>query len=285
MKIAFVVLCYGKYEMTVECIDKILALEGSDTAEIVIVDNASPDGTGNRIKEKYEMNGNVHVLLNDLNEGYAKGNNKGYQYAVTALACDCVIVMNNDAFIDDGKFLISLEKIILNEKDVSIVAPDVRGNKKKHQNPLWTGEFTRQIVISNIIKNTLADILLVLHIDYYKIKKKKATNDITPEKQYGIMPHGACIVFCNDWVRNESQAFCPQTFLFAEEVFLYKYLQEKGYKSVYTPEIAVRHIGDASVSERSGTERKRRLFINRNQTKSLLKYLRFERDAKKNWNN
>lgn len=285
MKAAFVILCYGKYEMTIECIEKILALEASDSAEIVIVDNASPDETGKKLKRKYETLYNVHVLLNDLNEGYAKGNNKGYRYAVTTLNCDCVIVMNNDAFIDDGQFLIKLQSVLLAEKDVSIIAPDIQGNVIKHQNPLWIGEFTKKDAINNIIKNTLSDILLTLHVDYYKKKKRKATSDTPPEKQYGIMPHGACIIYCNDWVHNESKAFCSWTFLFCEEIFLFKYAREKGYTTVYTPEIAVRHIGDASISEQSGSERKRRLFINRNQSKSLLKYLRFERDAKKNWNN
>ena len=284
MKTAFVILCYGKYEMTIECIEKILALEVSDDSEIVIVDNASPDDTGKKIQSKYKEIKNIHVLLNDKNDGYAKGNNKGYQYAVTELNCDCVVVMNNDAFIDDRQFLVKLSAIISKEKDISIIAPDIRGNTIKHQNPLWVGEFTREDAVGNIIKNTVSNILLTLHVDYYRKKKNKEKDDITPEKQYGIMPHGACIIYCNDWVKNESKAFCSWTFLFCEEIFLYKYCKEKEYKSVYTPEIALRHIGDASISEQSGTERKRRIFINRNQTKSLFKYLKFARDAKANWN-
>ena len=48
---AFVILHYRAVEMTRTCVERIQALDGSK--HIVIVDNASPNGTGRILKEEY----------------------------------------------------------------------------------------------------------------------------------------------------------------------------------------------------------------------------------------
>ena len=46
---AFVILHYRAIEMTRTCVERIQALEGNN--HIVIVDNASPNGTGRLLEE------------------------------------------------------------------------------------------------------------------------------------------------------------------------------------------------------------------------------------------
>ena len=65
-KFAFVILHYYTVDDTVECVNSIKELENyNNNVEIVIVDNASPNGSGKEIKEKYENDKKIHVILSE----------------------------------------------------------------------------------------------------------------------------------------------------------------------------------------------------------------------------
>ena len=51
--IAFVVLHYSVPEVTRQCVDSIRELQGNKKKKIVIVDNASPDGSGILLEKEY----------------------------------------------------------------------------------------------------------------------------------------------------------------------------------------------------------------------------------------
>lgn len=289
MKIGFVILCFGKYEMVAECLERLLKMNRISEHDIIIVDNCSPDGTGQRLLEQYGKMDHVYVLLNQANEGFAKGNNIGYQFAKETLKCDCIIAMNSDVFIDDIDFISHLENCVEEEPDAAIIAPDVVGQYGRHTNPLRKKKPTKNQVRKDILVNIIAISLLKIHFNYfnyfkYRSRKNKKEDLSVPVKQYGIMPHGSCIIFCRSWIAKEDIAFYNGTFLFGEEMFLQSYALTMGYHIVYMPSIAVLHIGDASIDANYKTERKKRIFICRNHIKSLRKYLQFERNIKDNWN-
>lgn len=51
--------------------------------EIVIIDNASPDGSGEALRQLYSDISNIKVIVNEGNLGYACGNNVGIARART----------------------------------------------------------------------------------------------------------------------------------------------------------------------------------------------------------
>ena len=67
---AFVILHYRAIDMTRTCVRRIQALEGRH--HIVIVDNASPNGTGAVLAEEYSGEDQITVLLNEENAGDRK---------------------------------------------------------------------------------------------------------------------------------------------------------------------------------------------------------------------
>ena len=99
---AFVILHYRAVEMTRTCVERIQALDGSK--HIVIVDNASPNGTGRILKEEYAGQDNVTVLLNEENAGFARGNNLGIRWVCTHLPAQFTVVLNNDVEIRQKDF-------------------------------------------------------------------------------------------------------------------------------------------------------------------------------------
>ena len=77
--------------MTVQCV---AALEGSSTAvEVLIVDNASPNGSGARLQARFPQHA---FLQTGANLGYAGGNARGIGWALAAGA-ERVFIVNDDA--------------------------------------------------------------------------------------------------------------------------------------------------------------------------------------------
>ena len=65
--LGFVVLHYIAIEDTIECINSIINHIDTDNYEIVVVDNASPNNTGNDLLKKYKNHEKVSVILNNKN--------------------------------------------------------------------------------------------------------------------------------------------------------------------------------------------------------------------------
>lgn len=83
-------------EDTIECIYS-LNKQKNSKFRIVLVDNASTDGSADDIQEIFQ---NIFVVRNKKNLGYAGGMNVGIKYALTKKA-DYVLILNNDVIVDE----------------------------------------------------------------------------------------------------------------------------------------------------------------------------------------
>src|SRR5690242_15638481 len=80
---------------SVDVIDRCLAPLCADTSrelEIVLVDNASSDGTIDHVKRRYPE---VRAIANQENSGFSKANN----LAISASSGRFVLLLNPDAFL------------------------------------------------------------------------------------------------------------------------------------------------------------------------------------------
>lgn len=283
MRVGFVILCYRKAEMVELCVSSLLKIKEINFAKIVIVDNASPDETGIKIMDMYKDSNNIDVILKEKNTGYADGNNIGFKYAVEKLECDTIVVLNSDVIIIDENFLKKLYVSVQNNEKACIIAPDILEKKYGHVNPMDLNSLSKYSAFKNIIKNILANILLSIGVDYTKFRVKNNYNEKLVLPQSNFVPHGSCIVFTPKWTKNEGKAFCDKTFLFAEEYFLYAYLKEKNYRIILEPQLVVNHLGDGSIESKEKNDKSKRKFINCNQSKSLLSYIKFLNDPDSMW--
>lgn len=87
----------GKHD-TLECLDSLMACNFSGQHVVVVVDNASADGSQQAIRQRFP---DVVLLQNDRNLGFAGGNNVGIGYALDQGA-DFVYLLNNDTVVDSG---------------------------------------------------------------------------------------------------------------------------------------------------------------------------------------
>jgi GT2 family glycosyltransferase len=93
MKISVVILNWNGKKYIEKCLDSVSELRIMNyELRIIVVDNASSDGSGDLIEQKYK---DIKVLKNKENLGYAGGNNVGLKYAVKNGA-DYLLVLNPD---------------------------------------------------------------------------------------------------------------------------------------------------------------------------------------------
>ncbi len=89
--VSVVVVTWNAKDLTLRCLDSLLPVPVS--TEVVVVDNASTDGTREALTSR-----DVRVVPMATNTGFAGGANAG----IAASRGDIVVLVNNDAVVDSG---------------------------------------------------------------------------------------------------------------------------------------------------------------------------------------
>lgn len=130
---SIVVLCYkGLKEVTQPCIASILDHTPANEYELIVVDNASGDGTAEWVKEIAAQYPHIVPVLNDVNRGYAGGNNDGMLLA----SGDHIILLNNDTLVTPG-WLHQLLHLFQENPKVGLIGPvtNSAGNEQRIEIP------------------------------------------------------------------------------------------------------------------------------------------------------
>jgi GT2 family glycosyltransferase len=126
---SIVILTYnGLEETTKPCLESVLSNTPPDAYELVLVDNASTDGTVDYLKGFAAKHGHVTLCLNDTNKGFAGGNNDGMRLA----AGEYVVLLNNDTLLPPG-WLECLLRLLKENDDLGLVGPvtNSAGNEQR----------------------------------------------------------------------------------------------------------------------------------------------------------
>ena len=86
--------------------------------EIVVVDNASNDGTVEYLKNKYPE---IHIIESSFNLGFGQANNKGIRYSLDH-GCDYVFLLNQDAWIEPDSIRLLID-VHLQHKEYGVLSP------------------------------------------------------------------------------------------------------------------------------------------------------------------
>lgn len=285
--LCFVILHYQNITDTINCVESILKLNKTKNIKIniILVDNKSPNDSGLELKQKYEKDSNIDILLLDKNYGFSKANNIGYTKALEYNP-DLVLVSNNDILINDNEFFNKIINLYnANGKKYAILCPDIVNIDGQHQNPLRKDYINLKKTYKNYLYKKL--IYILLHIPYickkvYKFELNRTNkwmnkyyNKSTIEYKDYFVPFGAFVIYTKKWIKTEKQAFPSDTFMYAEEDFLSLYCLKKKYKMLYCPEIVVNHLEGQSVKKSNNDEIKTMKFRLKNESLALKKYIKF----------
>lgn len=278
-KAGFVVLHYLAEDVTRQCVSQLLTCFSPEEIVIAVVDNASANGSGRSLQEYYRDEPAVHVLINEKNLGFARGNNVGYTYLRERFALDYMIVLNNDVMIHDEDLLVELEKIH-RETDFDVLGPDIYcPYTHTHQNPSRLKELTFAEV--QALEKEFERREAHFPFWYGKNKLKRVLRKepaFENSHQQGIdwqrpysdpVLHGACYIFAASFLKVREYAFHPGTFLYCEEEILHLECRKAGLRVYYTPEIQVQHLEDVSTDRQFKNDYRKAKMKNSETRKSL----------------
>lgn len=102
MDVSIIIVAYNSKEYLDSCLNSIYnRQQGNYSFEIIIIDNASSDGTVQHLKFHFPQ---VRIIENNLNKGYGQANNLGFKHA----RGNYIVILNPDTIVEE----FWLEKLI-----------------------------------------------------------------------------------------------------------------------------------------------------------------------------
>ena len=98
MKLAVLMTCYNRVETTLRALGLLYAAaDGVADIDVCLVEDASPDGTGAKVKERFP---HVHIVVGTGQLYWAKGMRKAWETAVVERNdCDGFLWLNDDLYL------------------------------------------------------------------------------------------------------------------------------------------------------------------------------------------
>jgi GT2 family glycosyltransferase/glycosyltransferase involved in cell wall biosynthesis len=116
--VSVVVLAYNNLDFTRACLHSIETLSDWPDLEVIVVDNASTDGTRAFLAEWEAGGAGRRAILNDDNLGFAAGNNVG----LAAARGDYLILLNNDTYVTPG-WVATMVRHLARNPDIGLLGP------------------------------------------------------------------------------------------------------------------------------------------------------------------
>lgn len=244
-KFVFLILHYLTVEDTKRCVSSIKEkCKEKYNYEILIIDNGSPNASGEIIKKKYRDDENITVILSEKNLGFAKGNNIGFAYAKKNMNPTYIIMINNDIIMLQEDFL---DKIVeeYHQSQFAVLGPQIILNGKEFNYPDTLPTLkelkkvrrkTKRLYIFNKIYLRYV-ISLLIRVENVFSRKTKININIRKEN---VLLNGCCLIFSKEYIE-KFDGIDDRTFLYYEEQLLYIRLVKNNLKSVYNPELRILH--------------------------------------------
>lgn len=113
--LSIIIVSYNTKKITSACIDSIKKSNINYQYEIIVVDNASQDGSVEEFKKRKDIN----LILNNENLGFSKAVNIGIKTALGKY----ILILNSDVIVKKESINGLIEYAQTNQKDLGAVAP------------------------------------------------------------------------------------------------------------------------------------------------------------------
>lgn len=114
---SIIILALNQLEHTKKCVESLVAFT-RDPFELILVDNGSTDATAEYFAKLRSLHGNIKVITNRGNRGFAGGNNQGLAIAQG----EVLVLLNNDTIVTPG-WLEGLTAPLLADKSIGLTGP------------------------------------------------------------------------------------------------------------------------------------------------------------------
>jgi len=227
-ELSIIIVSYNVCQFLLNCIQSILDTAGSIDYEIIVIDNASTDGSAEAVRETFP---NVQVMANEANLGYARANNQGYLISKS----NFLLLLNPDTVVKPGAIKSVLE-FMKDTPDAGIAACRLLNRDSSLQKSIKPFPSIKE----HLLKALFIDKLL--YRQYWKETYYK------PEPLEIDYCSGA-FMMVRRMALGAMSLMNPQLFMYAEEKDLALRLREKGWKTYFVPVGEVVHFREQSTRQ------------------------------------
>lgn len=241
MDITIIIVSYNTKKLLVDCIDSIIKTTHDLDYEIIVVDNASTDGSIEAInifkKGKKET---VKVIKNIANRGFGKANSQGMKKAKG----NYILLLNSDTVIQSN-VISEMVAFMEKEKDIGIASCALKNQDGSLQGT--GGYFPTLIRIFSWM--TIQDIPGVDRFikPFHPMHQKSfwKGEDFYAKKRELDWVTGAFFLIRKRVVKDIGY-FDEDYFMYTEETDYCYRAKKEGWKILYSPKWSITHLGGAS---------------------------------------
>lgn len=229
--ISVCIVNYNARELLRDCLDSIIR---ENPSEIIVVDNASTDGSVGMITEEFPS---LNLVRLSKNIGYGSAANRG----VEKCRLDYVLLLNSDTIVKPGAFRALIDYLEAHES-AAIIGPRIINPDGTPQTSCF--HFPTPLHILLYLSNFYRFILKI------PIVRKRSLQASAGDHLPAVVPWvlGAALAFRREEFASVG-GFDESFFMYFEEVDLCYRLARKGRQTHYAPVAEIIHIGGASTQQ------------------------------------
>ncbi len=226
--LSIIIISFNTRETTLRCLRSVFDNLDGVAAEVIVVDNASADGSADAIAAAFPQ---VVLIRNPDNAGFGAANNLAMRQAKG----DAFLLLNSDAFLTAGA-LPAMLRALHEKPDIGLVGPRLLNADGTLQRSCYRFPSPLVAWLEALWISAVAPARSVLG-DY-----RRWGHDQPFEPEWVI---GACMMLRRS-VYEAVGGFDSGFFMYAEETDWQKRMHAGGWKIVFTPAAQVTHLGGAS---------------------------------------
>lgn len=245
MDISVIILSYNTRETTLQCLREFDALCGKFPGlrvQVIVVDNASTDGSVGSLREYHPHNYTIDLRENDVNVGFSKGNNIGLQNAQGRY----VLYLNSDVMVQNTAQPMRLDDLTAYmDSHVDVGALTVRVNLSNGQiDPAAHRGFpTPWRSLTYLLKlETLVQRLRITQTDIRRILGGYHLLAEDLAVIHEIDSGTAAFLLCRKDAVDTLKGYDEQFFMYGEDLDLCYRMRMIGYKILWYPLYTVTHL-------------------------------------------
>jgi GT2 family glycosyltransferase len=229
-EISIVVVSFNTRDVLRECLLSVYREVGSLHAQVIVVDNASTDGSPEMIELEFPE---VELIRSEINQGFGPANNLGIMSARGRY----VVLLNSDAFLTDGSLRCSVAHMNNNPR------AGLGGGRLIGHDGSWQASARMfPTVLSDLI--VLSGLAARFPRSCFFGRADRTWANAMEAAEVDWVPGAYSII--RSEVLATTGLFDPRFFLYYEEVDLCMRIKRNGYSIWYWPDVVVVHLGGES---------------------------------------
>lgn len=226
MDISIVIVNWNARSLLRNCLRSIAETVQDISYEVIVVDNASTDGSKDMIRKEFPF---VRLIENDRNRGFGTANNQAFQVMEGCYA----LLLNSDTVLTEGAVQ-ELYSFMKTHADAAMVCGQLLNADGSKQNSI--------AAFPNLV-TLLANMSLLEYLFPVRYPSKRYEHHQPIEVESGV---GACLMVRRE-AMNDTGLFDERYFFFFEETDWAFRMRKAGWKVFHVPTARIYHFQGQSI--------------------------------------